>query len=90
MYHTHSTFLEKVHNISELKTLKPEELPILAEEIRRFMVQSVSKTGGHLAASLGKVLFSNEYLNNAQRFQSKIKENPGAQKTLDLIEARWA
>ena len=38
-----------------LKKLKREELPLLAEEIREFLINSVSKTGGHLASNLGVV-----------------------------------
>lgn len=47
--------LEKIHKPSDLQDLSISELKILATEIREFLVKSVSKTGGHLAASLGVV-----------------------------------
>ena len=39
----------------DLRALSVETLPMVADEIRRFMIESVSKTGGHLASSLGAV-----------------------------------
>jgi 1-deoxy-D-xylulose-5-phosphate synthase len=47
--------LDKVNNAQELRTLPPAELPILADEIRQEIISVVSKTGGHLASSLGVV-----------------------------------
>lgn len=47
--------LEKVDNVSNLKKLGIEDLPQLAEEIRQFIIQTVCKTGGHLAPCLGAV-----------------------------------
>jgi 1-deoxy-D-xylulose-5-phosphate synthase len=47
--------LEQVNSPSDLKKLAIEELPILAEEIRKFLIESLSKTGGHLASNLGVV-----------------------------------
>ncbi|MDR1952157.1 MAG: 1-deoxy-D-xylulose-5-phosphate synthase [Elusimicrobiota bacterium] len=47
--------LEKIHNPDDLKQLKKEDIPILAHEIREKIINSVSKTGGHLASSLGVV-----------------------------------
>ena len=40
---------------ADLRRLSPEELPSLAMELRGFLVDSVSQTGGHLAAGLGVV-----------------------------------
>ncbi|MGA2506900.1 MAG: 1-deoxy-D-xylulose-5-phosphate synthase [Chitinispirillaceae bacterium] len=48
-------FLETVHSPSDLRKLPPEALPHLAEEIRELMIDVVSRTGGHLAPSLGTV-----------------------------------
>ncbi len=48
-------FLKKIKKISDLKSLSVKELDILAAEIRDYMVNVVSKTGGHLALSLGAV-----------------------------------
>ncbi len=39
----------------DLRTLKEEELPALAKELRTFLIETVSRTGGHLAAGLGTV-----------------------------------
>ena len=47
--------LENIHDPKDLRLLKPEQLPQLAEEIREEIVDTVSKTGGHLASSLGVV-----------------------------------
>ncbi|WP_456419803.1 1-deoxy-D-xylulose-5-phosphate synthase [Thermovibrio sp.] len=47
--------LEKINSPEELKKLNFEELRILAREVREFIVETVKKTGGHLASSLGVV-----------------------------------
>ena len=47
--------LEAVNNPQDLKKLPPELLPQLAQEIREKIIATVSKTGGHLAPSLGVV-----------------------------------
>ncbi len=47
--------LDKVNNPKELKELNIAELPQLCSEIREFLVDKVSKTGGHLAPNLGVV-----------------------------------
>ncbi len=47
--------LEKIQKENDIKKLKPEELPVLAEEIRRFLIEKISVTGGHLASNLGVV-----------------------------------
>ena len=47
--------LERIESPADLKGLSTQELGILAEEIREFLVRSVSETGGHLASSLGVV-----------------------------------
>lgn len=47
--------LEKINKPNDIKNISDEELPILAKEIRGFIVDSVSKTGGHLASNLGTV-----------------------------------
>lgn len=47
--------LEKVNMPEDLKTLNIKEKEKLAEEIREFILDNVSKTGGHLASNLGVV-----------------------------------
>jgi len=48
-------FLNEVSSPADVKNLSVPELKKLAEEIRRFILGSVSKTGGHLASNLGMV-----------------------------------
>ena len=47
--------LEKIEQSSDIKKLKEEEYPVLAQEIRNFLLEKISKTGGHLASNLGVV-----------------------------------
>ncbi|MFA5858120.1 MAG: 1-deoxy-D-xylulose-5-phosphate synthase [Elusimicrobiota bacterium] len=47
--------LEKVNFPDDLKRVEKEQLPKLANEIREVIINTVSKTGGHLAPSLGCV-----------------------------------
>ena len=47
--------LETVNDPADLRRLSREQLPELADELRRFLIDSVSRTGGHLAAGLGTV-----------------------------------
>lgn len=49
------TLLESISGPEDLKRLSNEQLAKLAEEIRQAVIQSVSKTGGHLASNLGIV-----------------------------------
>ena len=42
--------LDKIGSPSDLRELSDEELDTLASEIRRFLVDNVSRTGGHLAS----------------------------------------
>ncbi|MEL7649703.1 MAG: 1-deoxy-D-xylulose-5-phosphate synthase [Sedimentibacter sp.] len=48
-------YLDKINSPDDLKTLKTSELPLVANELREFVINSVSKTGGHLASNLGVV-----------------------------------
>jgi 1-deoxy-D-xylulose-5-phosphate synthase len=47
--------LENIQTPADLKRLPRQELPQLAKELRQFLVESVSKTGGHLASNLGSI-----------------------------------
>ena len=47
--------LEKIQKPNDIKKLPADQLPALAEEIREFIIASLSKTGGHLASNLGVV-----------------------------------
>jgi 1-deoxy-D-xylulose-5-phosphate synthase len=50
-----SKFLEQINSPADVKRLSVPELKVLTEEIRQFILDSVSKTGGHLASNLGVV-----------------------------------
>lgn len=50
-----SSLLPSIHSPADLKLLDREALPGLAQELREYLIQSVAKTGGHLASNLGVV-----------------------------------
>lgn len=47
--------LEKIEKENDIKEIPPEELELLAEEIREFLIHKISVTGGHLGSNLGTV-----------------------------------
>ena len=47
--------LERIKKENDIKKLNKEELDLLADEIRNFLIEKISKTGGHLASNLGVV-----------------------------------
>ncbi|AKH21552.1 1-deoxy-D-xylulose-5-phosphate synthase [Sedimenticola thiotaurini] len=47
--------LNSIEYPGDLRLLPPERLPLLATELRSFLIDTVSRTGGHLAAGLGVV-----------------------------------
>jgi len=49
------TYLESVNSPADLKLLSIKELEVYADEMRSFIIHSVSRSGGHLAPSLGAV-----------------------------------
>lgn len=50
-----SKILDDFNDINAVKDMSIEELEIFSEEIRSFLIEKVSKTGGHLASNLGVV-----------------------------------
>ena len=48
-------FLEKIEKTNDIKGIGAENYNALAEEIRQFLIQSISVTGGHLGSNLGAV-----------------------------------
>lgn len=50
--------LNRINSPRDLKRMPVEKMPALAREIRAFLVENVSKTGGHLASNLGVVELS--------------------------------
>ncbi|MGD0377111.1 MAG: 1-deoxy-D-xylulose-5-phosphate synthase [Streptosporangiaceae bacterium] len=49
------TLLETIRSPRDLKDLRPDQLPLLAAEIRDFLIPAVSRNGGHLGPNLGVV-----------------------------------
>ena len=47
--------LDKINSPKDLKKLSRSELVILCDEIKNFIIESVSKTGGHLSSNLGVI-----------------------------------
>ena len=47
--------LENIHSPADVKALSKDQLPQLCQELRSFLIEGVSQTGGHLAANLGAV-----------------------------------
>ena len=50
--------LEHIEGPWDVKKLNPEELKTLAAEIRQFLIEKISVTGGHLASNLGAVSYT--------------------------------
>ena len=47
--------LDKINKPNDIKKLEPEEVILLSDEIREFLIKKLSKTGGHIASNLGVV-----------------------------------
>ncbi|MEN9842243.1 MAG: hypothetical protein RLZZ612_72 [Pseudomonadota bacterium] len=50
-----SSLLSLIHSPADLRALPKAQLPQLAAELRQFLLESVSRTGGHLSSNLGTV-----------------------------------
>ncbi len=50
-----NTLLEQIKKANDIKKIAPEDYKELAQEIRDFLIEEISKTGGHLASNLGTV-----------------------------------
>ncbi len=48
-------YLEKINNTGDIKKIPAEHLNVLSEEIREFLIEKISHTGGHLGSNLGVV-----------------------------------
>ena len=48
-------YLEKIENVNDIKKIEPEHYQELAQEIRQFLIDKISVTGGHLGSNLGAV-----------------------------------
>ncbi|MBU5454570.1 1-deoxy-D-xylulose-5-phosphate synthase [Caproiciproducens sp. MSJ-32] len=71
--------LDKIITPEEVKKLNNVELEVLAEEIREFLIESVSKTGGHLASNLGVVELTISLFNSFDLEKDKIVWDVGHQ-----------
>ena len=47
--------LEKINSPADIKDYSSEQLEQLAGEVREYLIETISKTGGHLASNLGVV-----------------------------------
>lgn len=50
-----ATLLESINDPADLRRLPRTQLPLLADELRAFVLESVARTGGHLSSNLGTV-----------------------------------
>ena len=44
--------LERIQKANDIKELNYDEMEVLAGEIREFLIEKISRTGGHLASNL--------------------------------------
>src|SRR4026209_129938 len=49
------TLLESINSPSDLRALQPDQLRTVADEIRAYILETMSRVGGHTGASLGAV-----------------------------------
>ena len=49
------SILEKINSSADIKKLDREQLPHLCDELRKFEIENIAKTGGHLSPNLGTV-----------------------------------
>ena len=72
-------YLEQINQAGDIKKLKGEELAALAQEIREFLIEKISNTGGHLASNLGAVELTLALHNVLELPQDKIVWDVGHQ-----------
>ena len=78
-------FLDEITTPDEVKKLSTVELEVLADEIREFLIKSVSKTGGHLASNLGVVELTISLFKTFNLEQDKIVWDVGHQSYIHKI-----
>ncbi|MBW6513128.1 MAG: 1-deoxy-D-xylulose-5-phosphate synthase [Candidatus Syntrophosphaera sp.] len=71
--------LEKLNDPAEIRNLKPNELELLAREVRKRIVDVVSHTGGHVAPSLGAVDLTIALLNVFDPIHDRVVWDVGHQ-----------
>ena len=47
--------LDNIKGVNDIKNIAPSDYPLLAQEIRDFLIEKISRTGGHLGSNLGAV-----------------------------------
>lgn len=72
-------YLSKIKDPADVKKIPQQDLPVLAEEIRDRMIETVSKNGGHLASNLGVVELTIALLRVFHSPQDKIVWDVGHQ-----------
>ncbi len=77
--------LNSIHQPNDIKKIRNDQLPQLCQEIRDFLIQSVSKTGGHLASNLGIVELTVALHKSFQLPQDKIIFDVGHQSYVHKI-----
>lgn len=77
--------LEMIKSPEDVKKLSIVELEVLAGEIREFLIDSVSKTGGHLASNLGVVELTLSLFRNLDLSEDKIVWDVGHQSYVHKI-----
>ncbi len=55
MQQSYISVLDQIHSPQDIKKLDLDQLQSLADEIRAFLIQTIQKTGGHLAPNLGTI-----------------------------------
>ena len=73
------SYLDSIDSPEDIRKLNNEQLGLLAEEIREFLINQVSKTGGHLASNLGVVELTLAIHNNFKTETDKIVWDVGHQ-----------
>jgi 1-deoxy-D-xylulose-5-phosphate synthase len=73
------SLLSTIHSPADLKRLRRDQLPALAQEIRERLIECVSQTGGHIGASLGVVELSLALLYEFDSPRDKIVWDVGHQ-----------
>ncbi|MBX7334952.1 1-deoxy-D-xylulose-5-phosphate synthase [Clostridium chauvoei] len=77
--------LEMIKSPEDVKKLSIVELEVLAGELREFLIDSVSKTGGHLASNLGVVELTISLFKNLNLDKDKIVWDVGHQSYVHKI-----
>ncbi len=78
-------YLDSINSPEDIANLEIEQLKVLAEEIRTFLIYKVSKTGGHLASNLGVVELTLAIHNNFNTITDKVVWDVGHQSYVHKI-----